>query len=411
MTPEALYLLSLGQALATMGLYPAGHPARDRAIDASLEQLLAILADVPSLQFSFLGGESIVGERPMSELPGWEWASKLSAVQVERIEFDAGVTPESYLRFVDDIWNQLSGTRTSTAEGRQMVYAPARFGVLQLARPVSDRGAAAGAPPLEDARGEPVSLADEVAAIEWMQQEAARGAGVPIAEAEAVVGSLSVTMHSERRLLLPLLAIKEFDQYTLTHSCNVAVLAIGLAERVGLDTTAVRAMGVAGLLHDIGKIRIPRDVLIKPGAYTDADRAVMQRHPVDGARIILGQEGASDVAAVVAYEHHLYLDGGGYPGLRFPRGADYASRIVHVCDIYDALCTHRPYRQAWAPTKAVEYLEKQAGTELDPELVTPFVAMIRESTLSWAPIPSGDGEPDPAGRSPAIPPPAPRPGL
>ena len=115
MTPEALYLLSLGQALATMGLYPGGHPARERAIDASLEQLLAILADVPSLQFSFLGGESIVGQRPMTELPGWEWASKLSAVQIERIEFDAGVTPEAYLRFVDDIWNQLSGTRTSTA--------------------------------------------------------------------------------------------------------------------------------------------------------------------------------------------------------------------------------------------------------------------------------------------------------
>lgn len=410
MTPEALYLLSLGQALATMGLYPGGHPARERAIDASLEQLLAILADVPSLQFSFLGGESIVGQRPMTELPGWEWASKLSAVQIERIEFDAGVTSEAYLRFVDDIWNQLSGTRTSTAEGRQLAYAPARFGVLQLARPVSGRAVPAGAEAPEDGRAEPVSLLDEVAAIEWMQQEAARGAGVPIAEAEAVVGSLSVTMHSERRLLLPLLAIKEFDQYTLTHSCNVAVLSIGLAERVGLDTTAVRAMGVAGLLHDLGKIRIPREVLIKPGAYNDADRAIMQRHPVDGARMILGQEGASDVAAVVAYEHHLYLDGGGYPGLRFPRGADYASRIVHVCDIYDALCTHRPYRQAWDPTKALEYLEKQAGIELDPELVTPFVAMIRESTLSWAPLPSGEAEADPAGRGPAVPPLAQRPG-
>jgi putative nucleotidyltransferase with HDIG domain len=410
-TPEALYLLSLGQALATMGLYPGGHPARERAIDASLEQLLAILADVPSLQFSFLGGESIVGQRPMSELPGWEWASKLSAVQIERIEFDAGVTPESYLRFVDDIWNQLSGTRTSTAEGRQLVYAPARFGVLQLARPVPERGASPGAAHPEEGPFEPVSLADEVAAIEWMQQEAARGAGVPIAEAEAVVGSLSLTMHSERRLLLPLLAIKEFDQYTLTHSCNVAVLSIGLGERVGLDTTAVRAMGVSGLLHDIGKIRIPRDVLIKPGAYTAEDRAVMQRHPVDGARIILAQEGASDVAAVVAYEHHLYLDGGGYPSLRFARGADYASRIVHVCDIYDALCTHRPYRKAWAPAQALEYLEKQAGTELEPELVNQFAGMIRESNVSWAPLANAEAEPDPAGRGPAVPPPASGPGV
>jgi putative nucleotidyltransferase with HDIG domain len=387
-TPEAGYLLSLGQALATMSLYPDGHPARERAIDASFEQLLTALGNTPCVKFSFLGGESIVGHRPMTELPGWEWAGKLAAAQIERIEIDAGVSRDEYVRFMDEVWNQLGGTRSSTAESRQMVHLPARFGPLQLARGAAD-DLNASVPDIPDqGPTTPVALDDELAALEWLHREATSGDGIPLAEAEAIVGSLSVTMHTEQRLLLPLLTIKEFDQYTLTHSCNVSVLSIGLSERVGLDAEAVRAIGVAGLLHDIGKIRIPRDVLIKPGRYSDAERAIMQRHPVDGARIILAQQGGSDVAAVVAYEHHIYLDGGGYPPLRFARGCHYASRIVHVCDIYDALCTHRPYRAAWDPAQALEYLEKQGGSELDPEMVKSFAEMIRDSSVSRTPLPS-----------------------
>ena len=386
MTPEGEYLISLGQALATMGLYPAGHPARERAIESSFERLLDALNGVPSLKFSFLGSEAIVGHRPMTELPGWEWAEKLSAAGIERIEVDAGVSRDGYLRFTDELWGQLAGSRNSSAESRQLVRQLARFGTLRLERPAPRDRKRSDQPLREDEPVPPVSLDEEVAAIDWLQQEATRVGGVPLAEAEAVVGSLSATMHSEQRLLLPLLNIKEFDQYTLTHSCNVAVLAIGLAERIGLDATAVRAMGVAGLLHDIGKIRIPHDVLVKPGRYSDEERAIMCRHPVDGAQIILGQQGSSDVAAVVAYEHHLYIDGRGYPPIRFARGSHFAGRIVHICDIYDALCTHRPYRDAWDPTEALVYVEQQGGTELDPQLVTAFAGMIREAAVTRMPL-------------------------
>ena len=393
MTPEGAYLISLGQALATMGLYPAGHPARERAIEASFEHLLNALDGVPSIKFSFLGTEAIVGHRPMTELPGWEWATKLSSAGIERIEVDAGVTRDGYLRFTDELWSQLGGTRYSSAESRQLVRQLARFGTLRLERPAQPQEKPHEAAILDDEPGSPESLAEEIEAIDWMQREAVRVGSVPLAEAEAVVGSLSATMHTEQRLLLPLLNIKEFDQYTLTHSCNVAVLAIGLAERIGLDAAAVRAMGVSGLLHDIGKIRIPHDVLVKPGRYTDEERAIMCRHPVDGAEIILGQQGSTDVAAVVAYEHHLYIDGRGYPPLRFARGSHFAGRIVHICDIYDALCTHRPYRDAWNPPEALAYVEQQAGSELDPGLVTAFVGMIREATVTRMPLsPSGPSE-------------------
>jgi putative nucleotidyltransferase with HDIG domain len=194
-------------------------------------------------------------------------------------------------------------------------------------------------------------------------------------------------MHADRRLLLPLLELKEYDQYTTTHSCNVAVLAMGLTENLRLSPREVRAYGMAGLLHDLGKIRIPHDLLVKPGTYTDAERQVIQRHPVEGAKLILVRESRLEVAAFVAYEHHIMLDGGGYPPLRYPRPCHAASRIVHICDVYDALRTDRPYRSAWDADRALDYLNERKGTEFDPELVDAFTQMMRASDQVRIPLP------------------------
>jgi putative nucleotidyltransferase with HDIG domain len=240
----------------------------------------------------------------------------------------------------------------------------------------------------------PIRLDEEVRTIGWIHGEVEEDRVVPLLAAETVAISLSATMHAQRGLVLPLLTLKEYDQYTMTHSCNVAVLSMGLAERLGLGATTARRFGVAGLLHDIGKVRIPHDLLVKPGRHTDQERDVIRRHPVDGARIILEQPNGSELAAVVAYEHHIFLDGRGYPTLQFPRSCHYASRIVHVCDIYDALCTERPYRKAWSPDEAAAYIEANSGTELDPAIATAFGAMIREAEVQRLPLPSKDaGEP------------------
>jgi putative nucleotidyltransferase with HDIG domain len=178
--------------------------------------------------------------------------------------------------------------------------------------------------------------------------------------------------------MIPLLQLKEFDQYTTTHSLNVSVLAMALAESIGLGARDVRAFGIAGLLHDLGKIRIPLDILTKAGKFTDQERQVMNQHPADGARIILGSEHGLDLAAVVAYEHHIMLNGDGYPVMRFRRDCHTASKLVHVCDVYDALRTNRPYREAWPQERTLAYVEGRSGVEFDPEMVTAFVRMMRE---------------------------------
>jgi putative nucleotidyltransferase with HDIG domain len=174
------------------------------------------------------------------------------------------------------------------------------------------------------------------------------------------------------------LQLKEFDQYTTTHSLNVSVLAMALAEFIGLGPKDVRGFGVAGLLHDLGKVRIPLEVLTKPGKLTDEEWTIMRRHPGDGARIIYESDRQLDLASAVAYEHHIMINGGGYPTRHFRRDCHKASRLVHICDVYDALRTRRPYREAWDSERVLANIQSGAGPDFDHELATAFIQMMRQ---------------------------------
>jgi HD-GYP domain-containing protein (c-di-GMP phosphodiesterase class II) len=214
--------------------------------------------------------------------------------------------------------------------------------------------------------------------VGWVHEEVGAGNSIPLLEAYGVVRSLSLAMHGGQAMVLPLLQLKEFDQYTTTHSINVSVLTMALGEFLGLTPSAVRGFGLAGLLHDLGKVRIPHEILSKPGKLTPEERAVVEAHPADGARMILEQTDPLDLAAVVAYEHHRYHDGGGYPRVHYARDAHHASRLVHVCDVYDALRTRRPYRDAWTSSQALEYIQGRSGAEFDPAMVAAFIEMMRQ---------------------------------
>ena len=175
---------------------------------------------------------------------------------------------------------------------------------------------------------------------------------------------------------------------------------MALAEFIGLGPREVRSFGTAGLLHDLGKVKVPDEILNKPGKLTAEEREIMNSHPAEGARLILATEEHLDLAAVVAYEHHIRLDGGGYPTLHYQRKCHHASDLVHVCDVFDALRTDRPYRDAWAKERAFQMIRDGAGTEFDPAAATAFLQMmgqwdmrIAELEEEDAPLPlSGGGE-------------------
>jgi putative nucleotidyltransferase with HDIG domain len=372
MKDPAAFLHALAQALSAMTLYPGAHPSRGRAIDAAYRGLEGLASAGPAV-FTFLDREVVFGREQLRDLKEWDWARRFVAAGVERLEFKRRVGREEFESFLQQILARLTLSAIETSENRQMQPEGIRFGAVGLQEPPpSDIDPASRAAMLE------LTLGEEIETIRWLHREVQSNGAIPLLEAEAVVRSLSMAMHCDRRMVLPLLQLKEFDQYTTTHSLNVAVLAMGLAENLGCSPADVRTFGVAGLLHDIGKIRIPMEVLTKPGKLNDDERRIMNRHPIDGARIIMESDEDLDLAAVVAYEHHIMLDGGGYPAMHYSRPCALASRLVHVCDVFDALRTNRPYREAWESERIFAYLLERAGTEFDPDLVTAFVEMLRE---------------------------------
>jgi putative nucleotidyltransferase with HDIG domain len=372
-TNPVRFLAAFSQALSTVGLYGDEHPATVRAMHAALERLQELQSSSPRLQFTFLAGEVLCGSETVAELEGWEWSSRFIKAGIERIEFTQTVELEPFTRFLNQLAVRLGIRNGSSTELWQVGDSPIRFGQVSVG---------SAQKPREQSQLPVVtltySLREERETVDWVHQEIQSGAKLPLVEADAVVRSLSIAMHAEQAMMLPLLQLKEFDQYTTTHSMNVAVLAMALGEFLELGRASVRALGVAGLLHDLGKVCIPREILVKPGKLTEKERSIIREHPMVGARMLLASSDSMGLAAVVAYEHHMMLDGGGYPTLPDARGAQYASRLVHVCDVYDALRTNRPYREAWESERAIAYIEGRAGIEFDPGIARSFTAMMRK---------------------------------
>ena len=176
--------------------------------------------------------------------------------------------------------------------------------------------------------------------------------------------------------LAALTTIQRYDMYTFAHSVNVSILALCIGTRLRLQWTALEELGIAGLLHDIGKVTIPHEVLVKPGDLTREELATVQNHPVEGAKILQNIPGMGPVPPVVAYEHHMRINGAGYPIQRAGQTIAGASRITAVSDCYDAMTAVRPYRPALAPDQVLRQIGRLAGSHYDPAIVRELIGAL-----------------------------------
>jgi putative nucleotidyltransferase with HDIG domain len=180
-----------------------------------------------------------------------------------------------------------------------------------------------------------------------------------VREEEAFLGS-------QVRSLMELLVEK--DAYTEEHTRRVALLAVQVGEELGLPPQRLRTLAIGGLLHDIGKLAVPDEILKKPGPLTDEEFRVIQRHPLVGERL-LDDLGFSKRVRRLVRDHHERVDGSGYPHGRGGEALDLDTRILAVCDVYDALRSNRVYRDAWPHERAIGLLRELAGVEFDRRCV------------------------------------------
>lgn len=365
------FLHSLAHALASMQLYGAGHPARSRVVDVSFGRLHRLMLIEGTPAFSFIEGTVIHGALPLHELRDWPWARRLSALGAQRLEFDGAVSRDSYGAFLDDLVERVVADQDSEAPfpPREGI----RCGQMRVIGANENVPDTEGSPAVATM---PYRLGEESEAVKWLYEQAATRHRVPMNEVEAVVRSLTVAMHADGRLVVPLLQFSDKDQYSALHAINVSVLAMTMSETLGMSSRDIRAFGIAGLLHDIGMTQVPNDLLRKP-SLTPADWEVVHTHPVAGAKMLLQRSEEHEIAAVAAYEHHSRPDGGGYPRLRTPRDHHYVSKVIAVCDAYDALRAPKAYRNAWTQDESLHFLERNAGSQFDHNVAVTFVAMMR----------------------------------
>jgi len=188
----------------------------------------------------------------------------------------------------------------------------------------------------------------------------------------AVKRNLASMLRNESAMLW-LIRLKNKDLYTSLHCLSVSIMAMGFGNHLGLQDDKLQLLGMAGLLHDVGKMRIDPEILNKPGKLTAEEFEVIKRHPVFGLEALRAQPGIPEAALHAAYGHHERLDGTGYPLGSGPAQISYMTRIITIVDAFDAITSHRAYDCARPVQSAFEILRSASGRQFDEDLVREFI--------------------------------------
>ena len=194
-----------------------------------------------------------------------------------------------------------------------------------------------------------------------MFDDARMGSSVSVYNAMQTVGQIAACMTDNARALIEVSRLKKRDEYTFLHSIAVTALMIHLGRSLKIDDQTAQSLGMGGLLHDVGKVKIPLDVLNRAGPLTDCEMALVRRHPSDGYDLLSCQRDIPATVLDICLHHHERLDGTGYPKGLSGNQISLPVRIASICDVYDALTSKRAYKKAWAPVDAAKFMFKQDG--------------------------------------------------
>lgn len=355
-------LRGLSGALQTYLLYPSGHPNRREAVQELAERARTLVrnregdAVLFRARGSFYLGPSLLASESIS-------LSRLlrafEETEIEAVEFLRKVDESD----VDMLVRILMGERGLTPAGL----------VVNRVRPSLGR---------EDERQREIAnlFRTYATGLELLREAAAKvasGERIDLEGTRNIVEDLADQIQSDPIQALLVTTIKSYDEYTYYHMVNVAMLSIALGFAVGLDREQVVLLGVGGLLHDVGKVKISKDVLDHPGSLSEEQWRLIQRHPVDGAGLVYTTtRDLLHPAASIVLEHHAAFDLGGYPDLSERPHPSMPARLVSVADTFDAVTTNRAYRRAEDRQQALNILQSGAGNGYDPRLVRAFVRLL-----------------------------------
>jgi HD-GYP domain-containing protein (c-di-GMP phosphodiesterase class II) len=364
-----------------VGLYPSGHPLIEdklRELDTAVQRRLE---EAPALQVDVVRGDVHVdGDAYRQESRSQaHLISDLTEIGVHSIRIESGVTADELRATAEFLW-QFDGHHGGDAVRERLARAGVRHIALGRIVPLDTKWPTRAWP---DAPTGPVDPAYEEALV--MTQEAfnrvSSGGDLDASAVHDTVQMLVKRVASSNAALGHVLAVKQYENLTWCHSVNVAMLSLLIGRQIGLDGQLIVALVEAALLHDIGKTRVPLEVVQKPGALDRSERKLIEAHAAFGGEILAGTPGLRPLTPTVALEHHRSTVGGGYPDLGAGVIPHPMSQIVSVADVYEALTGARSYKEPTPPERACVILARIAGEQLNTSLVKAFV-----STVTFFPI-------------------------
>ena len=350
-------------ALRAGQLYSKGHPIVGRNLE-SLSGVIRLLHGThASTVVGLVGDDIVVDDEPVSKSESFEGlVGLLKKVGIERVTIDRGVAPDEIAALMEAV---IHGTGP---EGGFPTLPHVRVGRIS----VEERSD----PDMTDTETLRSMYRAAVANAEIVWESARVEAQVDATVAGSMVDGLADAVSQNRRALLALTTLRGHDNYTFTHMVNVSILAMGQARGLGISGPLLREIGMAALMHDIGKVRTPLEVLNKPDKLTDAETAIMKRHPMEGAEILRATPEMPVLAPIVAFEHHLRLDGSGYPTGADRRSLNIGTMLCSIADVFDAMRSKRQYQQSSPTDRILEVLKRNDGSQFDPHLVRRFTQLI-----------------------------------
>jgi putative nucleotidyltransferase with HDIG domain len=366
----------LAAALRGTQLYSRGHPLSVRTTSAVLETLRQIHLQQPSIAIGLVGKEIVVGDIPLPRVREnmTELIARLQARGIERVTIDRGVDADELVAFLQAVTETKADQASVHPQGPgshedppPIVFPHIRAGRLKLDANISDSAVASST--LRRL------YQDSVATAELLWNSALEDGKPELPAARESIDGLAEAVTAHRAALLGLAAIKKYDNYTFTHMVNVSILTMGQARTLGIEGRLLRELGLAGLMHDIGKTRTPLEVLNKVEKLLPEEFEILKRHTVDGAEILRRTPDMPTMVPVVAFEHHLRIDGGGYPAVRRHQ-LNLGTMLCGISDVYDAMRSKRKYQQAFPSERILAVLQGNDGKQFDKHLVRRFVHLL-----------------------------------
>jgi len=361
-------------AVRSAQLYAPGHPLVRRSIDALVEGIGQLVADQPSVAIGLIGHEIVVADTPLPKTAAESYAElirRLQAMGIERIAFERGVTPDELRTLVLTLAHpertpgaETVGATPADAASTLQALTHIRVGRISLDERVDTSAA--------DVATIRRLYTDAVGVAQTLWDLTQREGQPDPEEARELIDNLAQAVAQNRTALLALTALKDYDNYTFTHMVNVSILTMAQARALSVEGSLLREFGLAALMHDIGKVRTPIEVLHKPDKLTDDEFAIMRMHVVDGAEILRRTPDIPALAPVIAFEHHLRLDGTGYPVGVVRSRLNLGTMLCSIADVYDAMRSQRAYQESFPSDRIIQVLKRNDGIQFDQHLVRRF---------------------------------------